>query len=56
VRSVTANTRADAIEFLELAGRHHLTVSTTAYPLDKADQALIDLAEDRVNGAAVLLP
>jgi propanol-preferring alcohol dehydrogenase len=54
LRSVTANTRADAREFLELAGRHRLRISTTPYPLDKADQALADLAEDRVNGAAVL--
>jgi propanol-preferring alcohol dehydrogenase len=28
VRSVTANTRADAREFLDFAGRHHLAVST----------------------------
>ena len=29
-------------------------ISTTPYSLDKADQAFADLAEDRVNGAAVL--
>jgi len=56
VRSVTANTRADARAFLEFAGQHHLRVSTTPYPLDRADQALDDLAADRVNGAAVLVP
>jgi alcohol dehydrogenase, propanol-preferring len=56
VRSVTANTRADAAEFLRTAGRHRLGVSTSAYPLDRAGQALVDLAEDRVNGAAVLVP
>jgi propanol-preferring alcohol dehydrogenase len=56
VRSVTANTRADGREFLELAGRHRLSVTTTPYPLDAADRALADLAADRVNGAAVLLP
>lgn len=54
--SVTANTRADGREFLELAGRHRLRVTVTGYPLDAADQALADLAADRVNGAAVLLP
>ncbi len=54
VRSVTANTRADAREFLAFAGRHHLEVSTVPYALDAADRALTDLAADRVNGAAVL--
>ncbi|RSM57584.1 alcohol dehydrogenase [Amycolatopsis sp. WAC 01376] len=54
VRSVTANTRAEAREFLAFAGTHHLEVSTVPYPLDGADRVLTDLAEDRVNGAAVL--
>jgi alcohol dehydrogenase, propanol-preferring len=56
LRSVTANTRRDGQEFLDLAARHHLRVTTTPYPLDRADRALADLAADRVNGAAVLLP
>lgn len=55
VRSVTANTRADGEEFLALAGRLRLRVTTQAYPLDHADQALADLAHDRVTGAAVLV-
>lgn len=55
VRSVTANTRADGVEFLTLAGRLGLHVATTPYPLDAADRALADLAADRVTGAAVLL-
>jgi propanol-preferring alcohol dehydrogenase len=54
VRSVTANTRADAREFLDFAGAHHLRVSTVPYALAEADRALTDLAGDRVNGAAVL--
>jgi propanol-preferring alcohol dehydrogenase len=54
VRSVTANTRADGRAFLDLAARHPLNVTTTPYPFDHADQALADLAADRVNGAAVL--
>ncbi|RSN24341.1 alcohol dehydrogenase [Streptomyces sp. WAC 05977] len=54
VRSVTANTRAEARDFLAFAGTHHLEVSTVPYPLDGADRALADLAADRVNGAAVL--
>ena len=56
LRSVTANTRADGREFLDLAARHRLRVTTTPYPLDAADRALADLAADRVTGAAVLLP
>lgn len=56
VRSVTANTRADGREFLALAGRHRLAVTTTPYPLGAADRALADLAADRVTGAAVLVP
>jgi propanol-preferring alcohol dehydrogenase len=54
LRSVTANTRGDAQEFLTLAQRLRLRVTTTGYRLDQADQALADLAADRVNGAAVL--
>jgi propanol-preferring alcohol dehydrogenase len=55
LRSVTANTRQDGRDFLELAARIGLRVATTPYPLDQANQALQDLAHDRVNGAAVLL-
>jgi len=54
LRSVTANTRADGEEFLRLADRLHLRVTTTPYPLDRAADALADLAADRVHGAAVL--
>jgi propanol-preferring alcohol dehydrogenase len=56
LRSVTSNTRADGEEFLRLADRLGLKVTVTAYPLDAADRALADLAGDRVNGAAVLVP
>jgi propanol-preferring alcohol dehydrogenase len=52
--SVTANTRRDGEELLELAARIGMRVETTPYPLDAADQALADLAHDRVLGAAVL--
>ena len=56
LRSVTANTREQAREFLAFAGEHRLHVTTTDYPLETADLALRDLAADRVNGAAVLVP
>jgi alcohol dehydrogenase, propanol-preferring len=55
IRSVTANTRADGEEFLALADRLGLRVTATPYPLDAADRALADLANDRVTGAAVLI-
>jgi propanol-preferring alcohol dehydrogenase len=56
LRSVTANTRQDGVAFMDFAAQHRLHVTTTAYPLDHADQALADLAADRVDGAAVLVP
>ncbi|MFJ9619986.1 zinc-binding alcohol dehydrogenase family protein [Streptomyces noursei] len=54
--SVTANTRRDGREFLETAARIGIRVTTTPYPLGRAPEALGDLAGDRVQGAAVLLP
>jgi propanol-preferring alcohol dehydrogenase len=54
LRSVTANTRGDATDFLTLAQRLRIKVTTTPYPFDRADQALADLADGRVRGAAVL--
>jgi alcohol dehydrogenase, propanol-preferring len=43
VRSVTANTRGDATDFLTLAERLRIKVTTTGYPFDQAGQALADL-------------
>jgi len=54
IRSVTANTRQDGVELLDLATRIPIRPTTTVYPLEAAHQALTDLAHDRVNGAAVL--
>ena len=53
--SVTANTRADGVEFLETAERVPVHVSTVAYDMGQSDRALVDLAHDRVDGAAVLI-
>ena len=55
LRSVTANTRRDGTEFLEAAAGIPIRVSTVAYRMDEANQALRDLAHDQVNGAAVLV-
>jgi alcohol dehydrogenase, propanol-preferring len=56
LRSVTANTREDGRALLTHAATHRLTVATNPYPLDRADEALADLAAGRVSGAAVLIP
>ena len=55
VRSVTANTRKDGRDFLEIAARIDIKVTTTPYPFEDANTALLDLAQDRVQGAAVLV-
>ena len=54
VTSVTSNTRRDGEEFLVLAQRLRMQVTTTPVPFEQADQALRDLAAGRVRGAAVL--
>lgn len=55
VRSVTANTRRDGARFFAEAVEAELDVRVTPYPFTAADQALADLADDRINGAAVLV-
>jgi len=54
LRSVTANTRADGRRLLELAEEIPLETHTIPYPLERAGEALVDLKEDRIRGAAVL--
>jgi propanol-preferring alcohol dehydrogenase len=56
LQSVTANTRRDGEAFLAEAASIPVRVTTTPYPMDRAAEALQDLAHDRVNGAAVLIP
>lgn len=55
IRSVTANTRQDGTDFLDLAARHGVRATTHAYPMDSAPQALADLKAGRFDGAAVLV-
>ena len=52
--SVTANTRADGEELLRLAPRLGVRVHVTEYPFAQVDQALADLAADRLAGSAVI--
>jgi propanol-preferring alcohol dehydrogenase len=52
--SVTSNTRTDGAELLRLAGRLGLRPRVSRYQLGRADDAVSDLAADRVRGVAVL--
>ena len=56
VASVANLTRADGREFLALAPEAKVRTTTTPYPLDKANEALDDLRNGRLEGAAVLTP
>lgn len=54
LRSVTANTRSDAQEFLALAGEIPIETSTVPMALSEANRALTMLKHDQLRGAAVL--
>ena len=56
VMSVANLTRADAREFLEVAPNAGVKCEVTRYPLARANEALSDLREGRLQGAAVLIP
>ncbi|SEF51337.1 zinc-dependent alcohol dehydrogenase family protein [Billgrantia desiderata] len=56
VKSVANLTRQDGEEFLALAPTVPIRTETHAYPLDRANQALSDLREGRLTGAAVIVP
>jgi propanol-preferring alcohol dehydrogenase len=54
--SVANLTREDAKEFLSLAPKIGVETHVVRYPLEQANQALADLREGRLQGAAVLIP
>lgn len=54
LRSVTANTRADAEEFLAIAGQIPVRTHTIVLGLEQANSALQMLKHDELEGAAVL--
>lgn len=56
VKSVANLTRADGVAFLALAPTIPVRTATQLYPLERANEALADLRNGRVNGAAVLVP
>lgn len=55
VRSVANFTKADAVEFLALAAEIPVSTVVQEYRLEDANQALLDLHEGRISGAAVLV-
>ena len=56
VMSVANLTRSDAREFLDIAPRAHVRCEVTHYSLARANEALSDLRDGRVHGAAVIVP
>ena len=48
--------REDAREFLKVAPQAGVKTEVTRYPLAQANEALADLREGRLQGAAVLIP
>jgi propanol-preferring alcohol dehydrogenase len=56
IRSVTNMTRADARDFLRLAAEIKLKPQVTSFPLEKANDALMAVKSDSIDGAAVIIP
>ena len=54
LRSVANLTRRDAEEFLALAAEQGIRATYASYPLEDASDALLAIADDAVQGAAVL--
>jgi propanol-preferring alcohol dehydrogenase len=54
--SVANLTRDDAREFLALAPKAGIRTEVVRYPLERSNEALADLREGRLTGAAVLVP
>jgi alcohol dehydrogenase, propanol-preferring len=56
LRSVTNMTRDDARDFLGIADEIGLRPQVTAFALDQANEALLAVKNDAIDGAAVILP
>ena len=54
LRSVANATYQDGVEFLEVASEIPIISTVSLYPLEQAEQALMDLKHSRLNGEAVL--
>src|SRR5580704_2128923 len=56
IRSVANMTRADARDFLQLAAEIKLRPRVTVFPLSQANEALLAVKNDAIDGAAVIVP
>ncbi len=56
IRSVTNMTRQDARDFIGIATRIGLRPRVTTFPLERANEALLAVKQDRIDGAAVIVP
>jgi propanol-preferring alcohol dehydrogenase len=56
IRSVANMTRADARDFLKIAAEIDLRPKVTAFSLDQANEALLAIKNDAIDGAAAILP
>jgi propanol-preferring alcohol dehydrogenase len=56
IRSVTNMTRSDAHDFLQIASEIRLKPKATAFPLERANEALLAIKNDSIDGAAVVVP
>ena len=56
IRSVANMTRADARDFLALAAQIELRPKVTTFSLDQANEALLAVKNDAIDGAAVIVP
>jgi propanol-preferring alcohol dehydrogenase len=56
IRSVANVTRADVRDFLQLASEIGLRPKITVFRLDQANEALLALKNDAIDGAAVVVP
>jgi propanol-preferring alcohol dehydrogenase len=56
LRSVANMTRGDARDFIALAAKIDLKPKVTVFPLDQANEALLAVKGDVIDGAAVIVP
>lgn len=56
IRSVTNMTRTDARDFLQVAAQIGLRPKVTVFPLHQANEALLAVKNDSIDGAAVIVP
>ena len=56
IRSVANMTRSDARDFLRIASVIGLQPKVTSFPLDQANEALLAVKSDSIDGAAAIIP